>query len=106
GVRARRAPGGAFIAAVATALSVATPGVAAAASIGLSQTATGGKLLAGLGVTGVTAGAAAGFLGGLFGGLGGVFAGAHELHREARDDRERRGAKVYAAAATTLMLIF
>src|SRR5690606_22597694 len=102
----RTAPGAAFVAGVSIALSAATPGVAAAAAIGLGKTTAGASLLAKLGVTSVTAGAFAGMLGGLAGGLTAVFSGARKLHREARDDEERRGVRTYAYSASTLVVAF
>src|SRR5690606_10421528 len=71
-----------------------------------SDVCASGLLLAKRGVTGVTAGAFAGMLGGLAGGLTAVFAGARKLHREARDDEERRGVRTYAVSASTLVVAF
>lgn len=99
---ARTAPGLAFGAAVATALNAATPGVAAAAGIGLGQTATGGKLLAGAGISGAAAAAAAGFLGAIIGSAAGIMAGVRKLRREARNEREYRAANLVGIVQVAL----
>ncbi len=96
------APGAAFTAAVMTALSVGAPSTAAAAGLGLGKAAAGSKLAAKLGAGGLfpaaTAGALLGALFGLAGGWGGVLFGARRLLRLARDDEERRGIVLTAAA--------
>lgn len=98
----RTAPGLAFTAAVTTALSAATPGVAAAATLGLGNTATGTGLVAKTGFAGVMGGV----IGGMVGGLTAVFSGARELTRQARDEEELRGIRIYRIAASILVTVF
>lgn len=103
---ARTAPGLAFGAAVATAINAATPGVAAAASIGLGKTASGGKLLGSFGLSGAGAAVAAGFLGGLLGSGAAILASVRKLRREARNPAELRAATVVGVTQTALVLGF
>lgn len=102
----RTAPGLAFTAAVTTALSAATPGVAAAATLGLGNTATGATSVAKTGFTGATGPALGGVIGGMVGGLTAVFSGARELTRQARDEEELRGIRIYRIAASILVTVF
>ncbi|HEU4629803.1 MAG TPA: RNA polymerase sigma factor [Gemmatimonadaceae bacterium] len=104
------APTATLGAAVMTALSLATPSTAAAATLTLGKAAAGGKVVAkltALGLaSGLTLGAIAGAMPGLIGGLMGVIGGAVPLYRRAGDDRERRGVVLHAVACTLAMLVF
>jgi RNA polymerase sigma factor (sigma-70 family) len=102
----RTAPGLAFTAAVATALSAATPGVAAAATLGLGSTTAGTGMLARTGFTGATGPALGGIFGGMAGGLTAVFSGARVLTRQARDEEELRGIRIYRIVASLLVTSF
>ena len=102
------APGAAFTATVMLALSLAAPSTAAAAGLGLGKLAAGSKLAGQLGTVGagVSAGAAAGALSGLLGGWMGVLGGARRMLARARDDRERRGIRIYTAVCMLVVTAF
>lgn len=102
---ARTAPGLAFTAAVVGGLSAAAPGVAAAATLAGSQTSAATGALSSSAVP-ASGSAVAGITGGIVGGLTGVLSGARQLMSKARDDSESRGIRVYAAAGSTIVLLF
>jgi RNA polymerase sigma factor (sigma-70 family) len=90
----RSAPGGAFTAAILSAVALAAPAAASAATLSIGKTAAGsaGKLVGG---------ALVGSLAGLAGGWAGVIFGTRGLLRLARDEEEARG--VIAAGAVQLL---
>ncbi len=96
----RTAPGGAFTAAVAALLAVASPPAAAATALGL------GAMGAAKGVAKLGAGALGGAVAGLVGGLWGVWFGVRKLLRDPFDARERREVLAYAAVNSALVLGF
>lgn len=100
------APTAAFTATVLTAISLAAPPVSAAATIGASKVAIGGKLAAKLGVPLALSGAVAGAVAGLAGGVAGIAFGARRLLRLARDDEERRGVLHMSSVTLLGMLMF
>ena len=80
----KSAPRAAFTAAVLSAITLAAPAVAGAATVGMGKIAAGGAAkLAG--------GALAGAFAGLAGGWAGAFFGTRKLVQLARDDEERNG---------------
>ncbi|HXE58789.1 MAG TPA: sigma-70 family RNA polymerase sigma factor [Gemmatimonadales bacterium] len=105
------APSAAFTAGVLAAIGLATPGVAAALTVGMGKvgitTKAGGGAFGGVPALGAAAGALAGGALGLLGGWLGVVFGARRLLARARDVEERRGIVRVAAAsmATTLGFI-
>ncbi len=105
------APGAAFTTAVMTALALAAPGTAAAATLAAGAATKGAsgagasQLAAKTGLA-ATGGAIGGVVAGLAGGLWGIFAGARHLHRQARDDEERRGIVVYAVTGSLAIFGF
>lgn len=94
------APGTAFTAAVALALTTAAPPAAAATAFGV------GALGGAKGVAKLGGGAFGGALAGLVGGLSGVWLGVRHYLRAPFDARERRGVLIYAWAASALVVAF
>jgi RNA polymerase sigma factor (sigma-70 family) len=95
----RSAPNGAFTAAVATAVALASPSTASAAAISAGS---------GLGTAKVAAAAGAGLAGGIAGaiaGVGGVWLGLGSLLRRAADEEERRALVKLGVRASLLVLV-
>jgi len=93
----RTAPGATFTAGLMTSLALGAPASAAAAGFGTAAKLSSGglaKLAALLG--GAALGAAGGFLG--------IVGGALPLLARARDEQERRGIRLYVAAASTAIV--
>ena len=99
------APSAAFTAGVMSALSLAAPGAAAAATVGAAK-AGGSAASGGAGFLGAGVGALGGALAGLGGGMLGIGYSARSLLQRARDARERRGVMAFAAANLVLTALF
>jgi len=94
------APGAGFTAAVAVALTVASPPAAAATALGL------GALGSAKGVAKLGVGAIGGAAIGILGGLAGVWLGIRKLIRAPFDQREKRGLIAYGVLSSLLVIGF
>ena len=99
-------PSAAFTAGVLTAISLAAPPVAGAATMSVAKAAVGGKLASKIFGIGAWSGSLAGATSGLIGGGAAVVMRANRLLRVARDDEERRGVIRWSAVMMVTMIGF
>ena len=96
---AASAPGAAFVAGVAAALTVGAPAASTAATLGMTGVKTGSllaKMVAFIGGAGI----------GAVGGVAGVLLAQRRLRRQARDDEERRGLRYLQIVAIAVVIAF